>query len=348
MDHRNAAGPITDVNESTPVVVQLAGQPNEKANNIQPNNSQDGTLALPRRGRGRATAAAEIEWQRKLKAFCGGILEIKASLDFDVSSRGWAYILEDHGLSKGDFNAAEGLIADCRKSGLLPLDIVAEDSGRMFEHVEAIDNHDPIDEALGIVDRVKCAHEFYYPISFWDCQTTYIQLLVEKVDLRNLFGPVCGEFNLPIANVRGWGDINTRASLMRRYRHYEAAGKKCVLLYCGDHDPAGLSISAFLRSNLQELEGAVGWSPKNLTIERFGLNADFIQANGLSWIDNLETGSGKSLADPAHAHHNYPYVKEYIGKFGPRKVEANALVVRPDAGRALSCRHREAYKPGGC
>jgi hypothetical protein len=294
-------------------------------------------LALPRRRRGRITAAAEAEYQRQLAAFCAAIIQIASTLDFDVSARGWCYILEEHGLKKGEFDDAEKLIAECRKSGLLPIDIVAEDSGRSFENVELIDNHSPAKEASDIVGSVKSAHENYFPFSLWNYQSTFVQMLVEKVDLRNLFDPVCAKFNVPIANVRGWGDINTRAALMRRYRQHEMAGRKCVLLYCGDHDPAGLSISAFLRSNLEELEKAVGWSPKDLTIDRFGLNADFIAEHGLTWIDNLETGSGKNLADPSHPHHRHPYVQNYIRRFGARKVEANALVVRPEAGREL-CR----------
>jgi hypothetical protein len=86
-----------------------------------------------------------------------------------------------------------------------------------------------------------------------------------------------------------------------------------------------------------ELSAAVGWSPDELTIDRFGLNADFIKAQGLTWIDGLETGSGKDLADPRHPDHFKAYVQDYLRQFGARKVEANALVVRPEAGREL-CR----------
>jgi hypothetical protein len=50
------------------------------------------------------------------------------------------------------------------------------------------------------------------------------------------------------------------------------------------------------------------------------------------------TGSGKlPLDDPRHSDHHKPYVQNYIAKYGVRKVEANALVVAPEAGRAL-CR----------
>jgi hypothetical protein len=86
-----------------------------------------------------------------------------------------------------------------------------------------------------------------------------------------------------------------------------------------------------------EMADAVGWNPSRLIIERFGLNAEFIDTNGLTWIDGLETGSGFNLADPRHPDHKKPYVQSYLRRFGAQKVEANALVVRPEQGRQL-CR----------
>jgi hypothetical protein len=154
-----------------------------------------------------------------------------------------------------------------------------------------------------------------------------------------LFGPICNKFYIPIANARGWSDLNTRWAMLERIRDHAGEGRHCVILYCGDHDPAGLNISESLRRNLSELLTHAEWLRlmDRLTVDRFGLNADFIAANNLSWIDNLETGSGRSLADPRHKDHSCAYVQNYIRQFGARKVEANALVVRPDAGREL-CR----------
>jgi hypothetical protein len=126
--------------------------------------------------------------------------------------------------------------------------------------------------------------------------------------------------------------------MMRRFANWEAKGKQCVLIYCGDHDPGGLQISGFIRSNFNDLIGAVGWSPEHLIIERFGLDHDFIIAQGLTWIDNLETSSGKfPLDDPRHPDHRKLYVQSYLARFGAQKCEANALVTRPEAGREL-CR----------
>ena len=49
------------------------------------------------------------------------------------------------------------------------------------------------------------------------------------------------------------------------------------------------------------------------------------------------TGSGGDLADPRHNDHKKPHVHTYLKRFGARKAEANALVVRPRQGRQL-CR----------
>jgi hypothetical protein len=62
-----------------------------------------------------------------------------------------------------------------------------------------------------------------------------------------------------------------------------------------------------------------------------------IEAEGLSWIDNLETSSGMRLDDPRHPDHSKSYVQDYLRQFGATKCEANALVVAPEAGRDL-CR----------
>jgi hypothetical protein len=295
------------------------------------------SLVLPRSPRGFQNQATKDKYQAELRAWCEGVLQINSRLDFKVSSRGWCYILEEHGLVKGDFKDAQLTINNARKSGMLPLDLCSEDEGRLADHIESIDDETPEEFAQGWVAHLADVHEQYYPISFWENLPVYIEMTVEKIDLKGLFSSVCAEFRIPITNVSGWSDINSRAAMMRRFAAWEAKGKQCVLLHCGDHDPGGLHISEKIRKNLDDVSGAVGWRPDNLTIDRFGLNADFIAEHGLTWIDNLETGSGGRLDDPKHRDHKMPYVQNYLAQHGARKVEANALVVRPEAGRSL-CR----------
>jgi hypothetical protein len=206
-----------------------------------------------------------VRWREEVAAFCRLILKIRSTMDFAVGSRGWCYILERHGLRKGDFDAAEKLINDCRKSGELPLNICAEDSSRETVGIEQLDNLSIDDEVASWVDHLRNrAQESYTPISFWDNLDIYVEVAVEKLDLRNLFAPVCSELYVPITNFKGWSDLNSRAAMMRRFAVHERAGRRCVLLLCGDHDPGGLLITSKMRKNLEDLSGAVGWTPENL------------------------------------------------------------------------------------
>ena len=166
-------------------------------------------------------------------------------------------------------------------------------------------------------------------------------MVVEKIDLVTLFSPICEEYHIPIANSKGWSSMLQRAEYARRFKEAEDNGMKCVLLYCGDHDPDGLRISEFLRNNLYDLlhigwrDGYTGYDPTKLQIERFGLNADFISHHKLTWIDNLITGSGKNLASKDHKNFDMPYVQDYLGEFGAKKCEANAIVTMPVEARKL-------------
>ena len=145
------------------------------------------------------------------------------------------------------------------------------------------------EEAADIIERIKDAHLAYEPFSFWENQEYYVETAVEKIGLFNLFEEPTEEFHVPLTNLGGWSDINSRAEIMRRFAYWERRGKRCVLLACNDHDPGGFNISDFIKSNLNDLQGAVGWSPEHLKVDRFGLNTGFIRRHRLSWIENLET-----------------------------------------------------------
>lgn len=90
-------------------------------------------------------------------------------------------------------------------------------------------------------------------------------------------------------------------------------------------------------------DGAEGYDPENLIIDRFGLNYDFIIENNFTWIDNLITGSGKNLASGAHVNNKMEYVQDYLKKVGERKCEANVIVTLPQVARALCTEAIENY-----
>lgn len=292
-------------------------------------------LKLPT-GRGENRIFEMIDFSNQLKT-------ISEQIDFKISSRGWCYQLEGFGLiTKAEFNKVEKIINDCRKEGYLPVDFILEEDARLFSGVEIPEKETPLEYFADYIRTSLNCYKMYIP-DWWEYEEYYIQMLVEKIDLKSLFAPICKQYHIPIATSKGWSSIIQRAKYSRRFKEAEERGLKCVLLYCGDHDPDGLRISDTIRKNLQELDkvtwddGFIGYDPSNLIIDRFGLNYDFIIDNNLSWIENLITGSKKNLADSKHPNHYLPYVQEYLKNVGIRKCEANALVVKPEQGRNL-CR----------
>lgn len=279
--------------------------------------------------------------KNRILEFCDYINKINNLVDFKMSARGWGYILEQEGfITKDQFDKVESLINRCRKEGYLPVDFVAEESSRQFKCI-----HTPTESSDDEFIRSWLESAFhcerYYEPDWWVGENCYIQMVVEKVDLVSLFEPICEKYHIPIANSKGWSSISQRAEYSRRFKEAEDKGLECVLLYCGDFDPDGVRISDTMRKNLEDVkdirweDGEVGYDPKYLTIKRFGLNYDLIESLGLSWIDNLITGSGKNLANPNHKNFKLTYVQEYLKDIGERKCEANAIVIRPDDARKL-------------
>jgi hypothetical protein len=286
---------------------------------------------------------------KKLKEFAVYVQDIQSKLDFRISARGWCYQLEQARLiNKDQFDKVENAINNARKRGYLPVDFIAEEDARAFSGVETPSTLS-LRRLLAInLDDVIEGHKFFMP-DWWKGEEYYIQIVVEKIDLKSLFEPVCREFHIPIANAKGWQSVLQRAEYTRRFKKAEEQGLKCLLLYCGDHDPDGGRISDTLRKNIEDLkdivwsDGTEGYDPVNLEIERFGLNYDFIQSNGLTWIDNLITGSGKDLNDAKHPNFNLPYLVSYKNQYGARKCEANAIVVIPRQARILMRETIENY-----
>lgn len=278
---------------------------------------------------------------KKRKDFAAYLEDIQRKIDFRISSRGWCYQLEQARIiNKDQFSKVEDAINACRKNGDLPVDFTAEEDARAFSGIETPSNRTMESIVEWMLSDVLSGHRYYTP-DWWEDEEYYIQVVVEKIDLKSLFEPICHNFHIPIANAKGWQSILQRAEYAKRFKDAEDKGLKCVLLYCGDHDPDGTRISDTLRKNLDDCkdivwrDGKEGYDPENLIIERFGLNADFIQKHNLTWIDNLITGSGKDLNSPNHPNYNLTYLKDYKAKFGIRKCEANAIVVIPKEARQL-------------
>lgn len=284
-------------------------------------------LKLPIIRRGRRSKDQEIEYRLSLMNFAETLKEVNRKMKDKVSSRGWCYLLEGFGLiDKSQFDFAQKIINICRENGLLPLDFVLKDDTRKFYNDEPLKPkyETPKEYLIGWLEYVRDVYEDKKDVSYWQSQKYYIQMMVEKIDVRNLFRKTCKEFHVRICNARGWSPLLTRAKLAWRFKEAEKMGLIPVLLYYADFDPVGILISDKIRKNLNDIKRGTKWDPKNLIIDKFGLTFDFIEKNKLTWIDNLMTSSGKP------ADERKQYVRDYIAKYKRRKVEANAILIIPD------------------
>ncbi len=241
-------------------------------------------------------------------------------------TRGWGYILEGEGLiDKGEFDRAERVLTDCIKVGFLPLDFFSDDQDetRRFSPLhDAMDPRGLLAGAKQQVDRVLCDLPSN-TTDYWVGEKFFVMMVVEKGDIRNLLEPICDEFHVPVVSSKGWAPIRLRANIAKLSMWAEARRLMPVLLLFYDHDPAGLKITNSFRKGLEDIRRTTGWNPKNLIIERIGLNREDIDKYNLLWIDNLKTGSGRDARDP-----------EYVKLYGNRKCESNSLFRNDDTLRA--------------
>ncbi len=115
-------------------------------------------------------------------------------------------------------------------------------------------------EAEAIIDRVERAHFDYHPIGFWYDQDFFLEMS-RRTTSRTCSAPSARVSESPW-RMRKAG----RIAMMERFERWEDRGKQCVLLFCGDHEPAGLNISEFLKSNLAGLSDAASRQPVHRSV----------------------------------------------------------------------------------
>lgn len=263
---------------------------------------------------------------------------------YKFGPRGWAYYAEGLGLiTKGEFSRFEILLTDMRKDGELDPDVIEPDGSRMATEVGDFDAETDTPEEHAqlavddIRDRLNAWARVFHEYGYWDDLDYYVEMIVEKKDLVQIFKSTADRYNVRITNGKGDTDIHTRLAMLKRFRDHTEAGRQCILLAIGDHDPKGLNIVEGLQRTILSCANLKGldWDDPDFEVVNVGLTEAQINDLGLMKIGNLETGGGKDLSSRSHPDHYKPYVQDYIAQFGIWKCEANALVGNPRKARGL-------------
>lgn len=332
---------------------------------IEPEDDTEKLPVFPRKKSGKPKdpvklAEREAAERKADLDLCRWIERHKRKNGFAFGARGWGYILEGHSvITKGQLDAFEKWLGDMRKAGHLDPDVVSDDDNRTADYIEVIDTTEPGAEADRLIDSLINWVNLYQPLSLWEGLEFYVEVAVEKVDLKVLFGPVCRRFHVALTNVKGSSDINARRRMLQRFKAHSKAGRICILLYFGDHDPMGLRIAKDLSSNLFDCKDIrdVQFDPTGkVEVVRIGLTLDHINQIQVDsgghdpWIHNLITSSGKDLIGldkhgKPHPDRNKDYVVEYLAAHGAKKVEANILAAHPDFAERIITDAITAYVP---
>lgn len=263
---------------------------------------------------------------------------------YKFGPRGWAYYAEGLGLiTKGEFDRFEKLLTDMRKAGELDPEVIEPDASRMATEVYDFEaaTEDAEERAQWAVDDIgdnlRTWARSFHQHGYWDALDYYVEMIVEKKDLVQIFRSTADRYNVRITNGKGDTDIHTRLAMLKRFRDHSENGRRCILLAIGDHDPKGLDIVAGLKRTIMSCANIKGldWDDPDFEVVNIGLTEHQIDSLGLMKISNLETGGGRDLSDPRHPDHGKRYVQDYIARFGVWKCEANALVGNPEGAQRL-------------
>lgn len=280
-----------------------------------------------------------LHLRREARRAMGEAIErLSEETGYRFGPRGWAYYAEGLGLiTKGEFARFEKLLTDMRKDGELDPDVIEPDASRMATEVNDFEASEETPEELAEYAVSRIGEELndwarsYRETGYWDGLDYYVEMIVEKKDLVQIFKSTADRYNVRITNGKGDTDIHTRLAMLKRFKAHAEAGRECRLLAIGDHDPKGLSIVDGLTRTIMSCANLKGldWDYPEFEVVNIGLTEEQIDTLGLMKIGNLETGGGRDLSDRNHPDHYKAYVQDYMARFGVWKCEANALVGHP-------------------
>jgi hypothetical protein len=195
------------------------------------------------------------------------------------------------------------LLTDARYNGLIDWESIED-------RIRVPKMHAEWDNVLALIKSAK----YSYRLPRWSDQNFYIELFTEKDALSSVLQPIADDWHIHFCVNRGYSSASAMYDLSKRIIGQLEAGKRCIILYLGDHDPSGLDMlrditernAEFLTKGNEYIYPAFEVVPIALT------GAQVKQYNPPS--------NPAKLTDPR--------AKWYIAKYGDKSWEVDAL--RPE------------------
>jgi len=191
-----------------------------------------------------------------------------------------------------EYSKLSRLLTDARLMGLIDWDFI-EDRVRVSKMPSQWENiSDLIDSAISA-----------FRLERWNNQDYYVEVMVEKNALIGVLEPVCEEYHVRISPNVGYASTTVMHDISLRFRQAEKEGKKCILLYFGDHDPSGEDM-------VRDIKDRLAMFYTTVEVKKIALTMEQIQQYNLP---------------PNPAKHSDPRSENYIAEHGESSWELDAL-----------------------
>lgn len=133
-----------------------------------------------------------------------------------------------------------------RRSGYIDPELIIDTSRQAVNTADA-GHDDPVSFLNKHVDGVWNAYEE----NFWDDQSHYVEVWLEKASLASVFQPICEELNARLEATRGdWSDSKVyRAARRLRGKVFDEE-KQVRVVYFGDYNPSGLHAPVAIQNTM--------------------------------------------------------------------------------------------------
>lgn len=149
------------------------------------------------------------------------------------------------------------ILTDARMCGQVDWDFIEDRVRTIKMHSEWSGLGSLVDSALSSYRRER-----------WSDQDYYVEVIVEKNALIGVLERVTNKYHVSIFPNVGYGSTTVIHELALRFKEKENDGKKCVLLYFGDHDPSGEDMVRDIEDRLNTFGATVEIVKVGLTMEQ--------------------------------------------------------------------------------
>lgn len=82
-----------------------------------------------------------------------------------------------------------------------------------------------------------------YGQDLWATQPCYVEVMVEKQALEGVLIPACMKLDVRFTANKGYSSLSALYEAGQRFEREDSHGKRCAIVYLGDHDPSGIDMS---------------------------------------------------------------------------------------------------------